>query len=80
MDSALASVTQLRPLARHSPSYDTDRPTSAQYEAFERMCAHFSKLFGDPLPKPLLVFDGGLAAPSFFAANRWSARENGRRQ
>ncbi len=74
---ALAAVIPLRPLARGSVSYETDHPTTAQYEAFAKVCSHFcEQLFDNRLSKPMLVFNQGLALASFFAADRWFAADD----
>lgn len=67
--------------ARGSVSYETDRrkPTSAQYEAFERACRHLNdRLFEGQLPPAILVFNRTAASASFFSADRWYARDDSR--
>ena len=80
MRSGATAAVNLRALGRGSVSYDTERPSTAQSRAFERMCAYFAReLFDEKLPATILTFDRSVALPSTFHPDRWSPRMGGPR-
>jgi hypothetical protein len=76
MSAGVATVIQMHPeQASASVSYETDRPTEAQYAAFVHMFSHFNEnLFDGALPQPILTFSRRPRAFGFFAPDRWAAR------
>jgi hypothetical protein len=78
--ASLARVVELHPDPPTPVSYDTERPTQAQYMAFQRMFSYFNaKLFDGSLPEPMLTFSRKSKASGFFAPDRWSARDDEKR-
>ncbi len=76
MSAAAATVIQMQSGPATSVPYDTDRPTDAQYRAFQQMFAYFGEqLFDGALPQPILTFSRRARSAGFFAADRWSARD-----